>query len=387
MILRRAALLLGVRTACAFALVLAAAPRTARADDVPHCTASERGTESECDQVETFERPLEDAVILNNSLHVMPRLVSHFVLDGTGDQHTGVGLFAGMAPLSRSQRLRVTIGADLVFGAWHDQERGSVTLEPRVLLGWTPLAPLKGAIAIGPYLTGAIPTWLERGDIAWAVGAGLTARFLGIIQLDVGPEWILDERRLTSSDSGDGHRLSVAGSIDLCLRIGWCYPKPRPKQRRVDLRCAIIHQARLRHDTAQAGRARAPGATPPRASYCTTVDAALAAATAGPPQALEGEEPMATFLRILAVRGEGQLAGELRARHENLSRCVERARKLQRRCLDCTSEYPSDWVTYPIDPHQLAAGLGCIGGLAPQDAECRADELEASESRCGSGSG
>ena len=89
---RRAERLAGVGRAFAFALVWAAAPPVARADDVPHCTASERGTETECDQVETFERPLEDAVILNNSLHVMPRLVSHFVLDGTGDQHTGVGL-------------------------------------------------------------------------------------------------------------------------------------------------------------------------------------------------------------------------------------------------------------------------------------------------------
>jgi hypothetical protein len=334
--------------AVAAALALAS---FAAADEASECTPAEPPQKGECDHIDTFSTDPLAALNPNDTLHLIPYFatvnnIAVQPLSGPIRFAAGAGLLFGIAPLS-TQALRLSIGGTFLAGQWGGDGLGDDSVEPRVraAVNLTTLAVLP----LDVYVEGVAPYFFASKEVTPGFGAGVSVRALWI-PVDLGADYLFgnDDFGRAERPASGAVRIFASVGFDLLAATG-ATQRAAPQQTRVDLRCDLLDQAR---------RLMPPGETP---AYCGDVTKALDGAHAD-----HEMTAMARFLTLLPA----SLSTKLTKLDALYTSCIHSERRTQRVCVDCMGRFLSNWFTYTVDPHQVAAALGCIPGVNPEDAMC-----------------
>jgi hypothetical protein len=269
----------------------------------------------------------------------------------------GPGLLFGVAPTA-TQLVRLSIGGTALFGEWARDGLGGISMEPRVRASLN-VATLS-IVPIDLYVEGIAPYFFESNTATAGFGGGFSARVFSV-PVDVGADYVFGRGDFgeAATPAPGAFRFFASGGFDFLASAG-IGRRTGPQQIRVDLRCDLLAQAR------EMVRQRS-------GSYCSDVTKALDGAYAD-----RDASAMERFLALLPQE-LGAALGRIDTRY---GQCLAVHRRRQRVCVDCTGKTISYWFTYTVDPHQIAAALGCIPGVNPDDARCpEADESVAREHR------
>jgi hypothetical protein len=256
----------------------------------------------------------------------------------------GVGALFGWEPFA-SQAWRLSAGGAFLLGPWASDRTGAYSIEPRARLSFNPWGSF---VLLDLYVQGVAPYFFDSKTWAPGPGIGVTARVLGAAA-DFGVDWLFGDRSFGHDPTPQSNalRLSLSIGYDVLAPVQ-SLRYPQPEQTRVDLRCEILAAARA------LAQKRQP------ATYCDAVRTAL------DNDRVDKRTAMDNFLAALPP----DIGNDLAARHAFYGQCLERKRRLQRECVDCTGKYLLYWFTYTVDPHQIAAALNCIDGVRPDDVVC-----------------
>jgi hypothetical protein len=321
--------------------------KPAAAADAPLCAAAEPPpTPGVCRGVATYKDDPMASLSNNDTFHFIAYLagIDNVALPLSGPIRfaLGPGLLVGVAP-TPTQLVRLAVGGTLLFGEWGADRLGGVSIEPR-LRASVNLAP-SSIVPIDLYVEGVVPYFVSGERATVGVGAGVSTR-LASVAVEAGADFLFGKRDFgeAASPSPDALRAFISVGFDLFAAAA-VTQRTGPHQTRVDLRCSMLAYA---HSLATPGS-------------CGDVQKALDDAYAEPDM-----PAMDRFFGALPK----PLQTQLQNRDRRYAQCLEAQRSIQRWCVDCTGETLSYWFSYTLDPHQIAAALGCVDGVRPADALC-----------------
>jgi hypothetical protein len=314
------------------------------------CQPAESPGPNECNNVDTFSTDTLAALTPNALFHLVLDVatvdnIAVGPLSGPMRFAAGAGLLFGVAPCS-SQQWRLSVGGTFLAGQWAGDNLGNYSIEPR---GRVSLNVISGVFPVDLYVEGVAPYFFASQTFTPGFGAGGSLRVFSF-PVELGADLLFGDGDFGRADrpASNAVRLFTSVGFDLFAATGATERAPR-QQSRIDLRCDLLAKARLMAPT---------NATP---AYCGDVVKALEGAYAD-----REMTAMERFLKALPPN----LSDPLTRWDALYSSCVSANRRTQRVCVDCTGMVLSNWFTYTVDPAQIAAALGCVPAVRPDDALC-----------------
>lgn len=355
-------------------LVALAASADALAQSSCIVDASERAG-VDCMKVDRFAPNKLDVLLPNNTLHLIPRATTQVSFRVGPQDHfrevIGFGFIGGVAPLS-SQALRLSLGADLLFGRWAG-DHGAFTLQPTARVAFLNRSSwLFGEFIPSDFFFGVVlpTTFGALGGVDVGGELGIAWRPANFTEVTLSGQAVYVAEGFTP----DGARSPVKTIDRIQLSVGFdvnsvagLLKKPVQRQTHADLRCPFFKRA-VDVWRSQGGTQRMP-------AYCAAVNDALKHLADG----RQAGDPLQNFWKALHVDALQALAKE----SDGYDRCVEKNRREQRACVDCANPGLTlkVWFAYTLDPYQAAAALGCQEGTTPTELLCADDEPALSDPR------